>query len=83
MKTNKDIVEIIDKDLQLETDFRLSRRQKLMLELNGEVTISHACFKLFADRAHQYLSLCNEDDRNWGCVQDLATLDYTIKVIRH
>lgn len=83
MKTIKEIVNIIDQDLQLETDFRLSRQQKLRLELEGQVTISYLIFKSFAKRTHRYLALCNEDDREWSCTQDLATLDYTISIVQH
>lgn len=77
----QDIVSKIDQDLQLETDFKLSERQKFKLALNRKVTISNAVFKPFAQRAHDYLALCNEDNRYWGCFQDLSTLDYTIVIL--
>ena len=58
-----DIVITVDQDLQLETDFRLSQKQRIQLAVNHEVTLSYLTFKPFAKKAHQYLAMTSEDDR--------------------
>ena len=77
----EEMVKQLNTALQLETDLRLSCRQRATLVLDRQVTISHAAFKPFARRAHHYLAITSEDDRVWSCVQDLATLDYTIYLL--
>lgn len=76
-----DIVITVDQDLQLETDFRLSQKQRIQLAVNHEVTLSYLTFKPFAKKAHQYLAMTSEDDRFWTCTQDLVTYDYTIRLL--
>lgn len=79
--TIEERVQQLDHDLQLETDFRLSARQRASLVLNHHVTISHANFSPFAERAHRYLAITSEDDRGWSCFQDLSTLNYVLYLL--
>lgn len=75
------VVKAVDSDLQLEADFRLSTRQRAQLVLDRRVTISYLTFRPFARRVHHYLAITSEDDRAWGCTQDLSSLDYTIYLL--
>ena len=80
--TIEEQVERLDHDLQLETDFRLSARQRAQLVLTHHVVVSHANFAPFAQRAHHYLAVTSEDDRGWYCLQDLSSLNYIIYLLQ-
>lgn len=75
------IVDIIDKDLQIESDFRLNKSQKAQLALTQRVRISYLAMRPYIRRIHKYLAYTSERDRCWGCIQDIATFDYIIYII--